>query len=161
MAANSVLVMGAVVDLLEDTLNIDGLEISKRYTSRKNYAELANPVIDVFGISFADEGPADRGNNFYDVTIDVLYTERYVNQSEPEVPDSWVEEKLELVEKQIFSLLADSRLRLQVDGVTYWPERAEIVTLYNPLYLDEDSVFQSEMSITFRKIDSSPVLQGS
>lgn len=158
MPSNSVEVANAVVELLTDTFDDTDIEVSRQWKKRNNLGTIEGRKVDVFPTSMADEGPASRKQNFYDVAISVVCIERYINEDDPQVTDVWIDERVLFVEEEIFNILSDGRLRLQTTNGVYWPDKAEITVLCSMSYLDENNIFWSEVEVTYRKIANSPLI---
>jgi hypothetical protein len=110
-----------------------------------------------------DDGPADRQANFYDVEILVVAIKRYTDDTGVP-PNDWVDDQVSWFEENIFNLLTDARLTVDLgEGVEYWPQSATVEAVL-PKYLKEDHCFYSELNLTFRRLKpgvKSTLTQGS
>lgn len=148
MAARVTEILDAVVAYLQANWTGTVPTISREYMASFVADEFTGPRVYVMSPQYGQVGVATRANDEDSYTVFVVFVEKYTLGAET-IPNAWLDERVEIVEQEIYELLGDHRTEA-IAGL--WPETATVNTVYDIDFLHQTRLFVSEVEIEFREI---------
>lgn len=153
--ADIIMLADNIVSMLESSTALEDpvVTVERVYEGAYDLGSFTERKIDVYQLTYSDEGPADRRESYYDVRLSIVYLYRYVGDldNNQKVPREWVDEQVTFVQNYIFNPFTDNDNRYG-DGNEYWAQNLSVVAVYDFPRLTQHKVFWSEVEVTFRKL---------
>jgi hypothetical protein len=106
----------------------------------------------VFGAGEVHEGAFTRGEDENRYRVVVIAFERYAGDGPASDDTAWIDGRVAWVEEEIFDLLGDARSPALEDTEVV-PLSQEWVSVYSADLLRQLSLFRSEVSLVYRKVE--------
>lgn len=135
-----------------------GVEVTREYEVTYDLGTVEGQKCVVLPLGYLSESPVTRREDQFDMRFAVIFLERYTDPAEPTraVPTSWVDERVLLVEEEIFNPLSDARVvHDPLEGSNqyqYWSQFGEVAIVYDYVKLSRHKVFWTELEFSFRKL---------
>jgi hypothetical protein len=110
-------------------------------------SDLSGRHVYVFQAGYGSPGPLDRSYDINDYRISVVVVEHY-DDAAGLPTNSWINDLIDWCETHIWAKLSNARTPLLT---TLIPFGADVVMVYDPELLREESLFLSEFLFTFRE----------
>lgn len=149
MPADVVKLADDIVSLLQSNPLLAGYSISREYYVSTKIEDITGKNIWVFPVGYADAGPSDRTASSYDLTIGIVYGEKYDQKGK--IPKAWTDERLQFVEEKLFVPLTDEHTGYGETG-NYWSQSGSVELAFDPESLREHDLFWSELQLVYRKL---------
>lgn len=147
MPARIVTVADAVKDRINDNLDPAlSATVARVFHVDIDSKDLSGRQVYVFPAGYMDVEPATRSDDLKEFRIGIVIVERYTASEFP--TDSWMEERLEWVQNNVFDRLVDPRVGVLLDCL--WPDTATVLAWDYDL-LVEKKLFFSEVEINYRE----------
>lgn len=148
MAARVVELASAVAAAI--AAKFSGETVVSEYISDDNLSAISGRKIHVYPGAYAETEPATREKKWRDYTVEVMTRTRYTDAGD--IPKSWIDDQMAFVE-QVWSFASDERdADLAVAIGDAIPFTTEVTVPYDPDFLREFKVFQSEFTVTYREL---------
>jgi hypothetical protein len=122
---------------------VNNPSLADRFTGRRLY---------VFGTGEIHEGALTRGEDDNRYRIGVVVFERHVGDGPASADTTWIDGRVAWVEENVFDFLGDARSPA-LEDTDLIPFSQEWVTVYSADLLRQLSLFRSEVSMVYRKVE--------
>lgn len=130
-------------DWLDPDYWVGNPDLATSFTGRRAF---------VFPATQRQDGPATRAEDSNDYGIAVVVLERY-DGSEAEVPQAWLDARVQWVESEVYDVLGDAREAADPVLADGFPLGQEWTQVYSPELLRQLKLFRSEVVVTYRKVE--------
>lgn len=136
------------VAVLNSVVMFDGWAVSRRWSKKTDIdaQTLTGKHMHVWHGAYNDNGSISRDKGLFSVTLYVSVAERY--NVVGEVPDSWIDERVNYVQNNVFDVLSSPGW---ASGLKYWTEAIAIPVVCDPDFLRTYRLFWSELEVTLTR----------
>ena len=121
--------------------------IERSYMAAFQVEDFTGPKVFVIPSAYGQVEIATRASDIDGYTISIVFVEKYTAAAET-IPTAWIDERVRLVEQQIYEPLGDHRDEA-ITGL--WPETATVNTIFDLDFLHQTRLFISEVEIELRE----------
>lgn len=122
--------------------------IARAYMADFVVDEITGPRVYVMCANYGQAEVLTRASDINFYTVSIVFVDKYAESAQT-IPAAWIDERVRLVESQIYAPLGDHRTEA-VEGL--WPETAAVTTVYDLDFLHQTRLFVSEIEIEFREV---------